>query len=176
MLSAGMRLEGCRPVGAPESRFVSYIPAVKRAPAFSMAARPTRSGAIRLLESVDLPTSDLYDGHFRDFFFIGTATEPVGIVGLELHGECALLRSLAVTPSARAAGAGTALVELAESHARSHGVRNVYLLTTTAEDFFARRGYARIGREAAPDAIRSTREFADICPAGSAFMVKHLPK
>jgi amino-acid N-acetyltransferase len=155
---------------------VSYIPAVKRARDFSMAAGPTRAGALRLLESVDLPTADINDWSFEDFFFIGTATEPVGIVGLELYEDCALLRSLAVAPSARAAGAGTALVELAEAHARSHGVRNVYLLTTTAEDFFARRGYVRTGREAAPDAIRSTREFADICPAGSTLMVKHLPR
>ncbi len=61
-----------------------------------------------------------------------------------------------------------------KTHARSQGVRDVYLLTTTAEDFFARRGYVRIGREKAPRTIRSTREFADLCPASSAFMVKHL--
>ena len=49
-----------------------------------------------------------------------------------------------------------------------------YLLTTTAEDFFARRGYVRIARDEAPETIRATREFADICPAGSAIMRKVL--
>lgn len=145
-----------------------------RALGIDIAAGPTRSGATRLLESAGLPTSDLDGAQLRHFFFIGSASVPIGLVGLELCGEHALLRSLVVAPSGRKGGAGTSLVEHAEAHARSHGVRDVYLLTTTAEDFFAHRGYARIGREAAPESIRSTREFADICPASSAFMVKHL--
>ncbi len=54
------------------------------------------------------------------------------------------------------------------------GVRSLFLLTTTAEEFFGQRGYARVARESAPETIRSTREFADICPASSVLMVKHL--
>jgi N-acetylglutamate synthase-like GNAT family acetyltransferase len=50
----------------------------------------------------------------------------------------------------------------------------MYLLTTTAAGFFERRGYVAAARESAPAEIRATREFADICPASSAFMVKHL--
>jgi N-acetylglutamate synthase-like GNAT family acetyltransferase len=53
-------------------------------------------------------------------------------------------------------------------------VRRIFLLTTTAEAFFARRGYGRIAREHAPESIRTTCEFADICPASSALMVKTL--
>ena len=139
-----------------------------------IAAGPTRSGAERLLASTDLPTSDLSDVLLQDFFYIGTAAQPTGLVGLELYGECALVRSLVVAMSARARGAGSTLLEHAESHARSQGVRSLYLLTTTAEKFFGRRGYTRVPRESAPQSIRSTREFADICPASSAFMVKHL--
>jgi len=117
---------------------------------------------------------DLDRALLEHFFFIGTASAPIGLVGLEVCGEHALLRSLVVAPSARTGGAGSALVERAEAHARWQGVRNVYLLTTSAEDFFARRGYVRVGRETAPESIRSTHEFADICPASSAFMVKDL--
>jgi amino-acid N-acetyltransferase len=50
----------------------------------------------------------------------------------------------------------------------------MYLLTTNAETFFARRGYAPAARESAPVEIRNTREFADICPASSTLMIKHL--
>ncbi len=75
---------------------------------------------------------------------------------------------------ARAAGTGSALVRHAETYALTHGVRRIFLLTTTAEAFFARRGYGRIAREHAPESIRTTREFADICPASSALMVKTL--
>ena len=71
-------------------------------------------------------------------------------------------------------GMGSALLDYAEQFALSRGVRTLYLLTTTAEGFFVRRGYSTAARENAPPAIRSTREFAGICPASSAFMSKQL--
>ena len=139
-----------------------------------IVARPTRKAATALLESAGLPTADLTDAHCDHFFFAGPAVAPTGLVGLELLGEVALLRSLVVSPEARSAGIGTALVRHAEAHARAQGVRALYLLTTTAEAFFLRRGYAPAPRDSAPSAIRSTREFAGICPASSAFLTKQL--
>jgi amino-acid N-acetyltransferase len=50
----------------------------------------------------------------------------------------------------------------------------MYLLTTTAETFFERRGYRRVDRIQAPPAIKLTPEFAGLCPASSAFMIKRL--
>jgi hypothetical protein len=58
--------------------------------------------------------------------------------------------------------------------ALAHVVRALYLLTATAESFFEHRGYRRIDRAKAPSAIQSTREFASLCPASSAFMIKQL--
>ena len=136
--------------------------------------RPARSAATSLLEREKLPASDLTDEHLEQFFFTGPASVPTAIVGLELYGSVALLRSLVVNTDVRSAGIGTALVGHAENHARSQGVQSLYLLTTTAEPFFARRGYVRIDRAAAPAAIQSTREFANLCPASSAFMFKQL--
>jgi len=69
---------------------------------------------------------------------------------------------------------GSGLVAHAERHAREQGVQSLYLLTTTAEKFFLRRGYTRIPREDAPAAIKSTKEFSGICPVSSSFMVKKL--
>ena len=147
---------------------------MKPASGIEIVPGPTRSGAERLLAAAGLPTSDLANARLEHFFYAGPASTPSGLVGLELYGEVALLRSLVVAPSFRASGAGTALLDHAEFHARSRGVRSLFLLTTTAEEFFGRRGYAHVARESAPESIRSTREFADICPAGSALMVKHL--
>lgn len=127
-----------------------------------------------LLTTAQLPVEDLTAAHCRDFFFTGPPDAPSGLVGLEILGDVALLRSLVVTPAGRNAGAGTALVHHAEEHARARGVRGLYLLTTTAEGFFARRGYGHAPRETAPAAIKATREFAGICPASSAFMSKQL--
>jgi amino-acid N-acetyltransferase len=131
-------------------------------------------GVSALLSASGLPCSDLTEAHLDHFFCAGATDSPTGIVGLELCGKDALLRSLAVQASARTAGLGAALVTHAEAYARASGISAIYLLTNTAEEFFARRGYVRVDRARAPPSIRSTREFADICPGSSAFMVKHL--
>lgn len=135
---------------------------------------PPLSAATQLLAAAGLPTHDLTDLHCQSFFYLGPPTAPTGLVGLERFGEVALLRSLVVAPAGRFAGAGSTLLRHAEEQARAHGVRRLYLLTTTAEAFFTRRGYQATPREDAPAAIRTTREFAGICPASSAFLSKAL--
>ena len=136
--------------------------------------RPSLAAAKALLEAAGLPFGDLTDAHCEHFFFWGPPDAPTGLVGLELFGNVALLRSLVVSPETRSSGMGSALVRYAENHALSQGVRTLFLLTTTAEGFFARLGYLHATRDAAPAAIRSTREFAGLCPASSAFMSKQL--
>jgi amino-acid N-acetyltransferase len=135
---------------------------------------PRRADVIGLLESASLPFADLSDDDMTDFFYAGPPGAPIGIVGLQFYGSDALLRSLVVSASHRARGLGQALVEHAEQHARRRGVATVYLLTTTAEPFFRSRGYVVTPRDSAPPAIRSTPEFASLCPASSAFLSKHL--
>ena len=140
----------------------------------TIVAHPSRAAAVALLNAAALPSSDLTDAHMEHFFYCGSADAPTALVGLELRGPSALLRSLVVRPDCRSTGIGKTLVEYAESQARARGVRAMYLLTTTAAPFFERRGYRLAARETAPAEIRSTREFSDICPASSAFMVKQL--
>ena len=136
--------------------------------------RPEFPAVLSLLASANLPVEDLAEEHCDHFFYIGAGDSPKGLVGLELFGDVALLRSLVVAESRRGHGDGSRLLAHAESHARAQGVRRLYLLTTTAENFFASRGYQRAARDAAPAAIRATREFSGICPASSAFMAKQL--
>jgi amino-acid N-acetyltransferase len=140
----------------------------------SIERQPARAAAASLLESAALPSSDLTDAHMEHFFYCGDASHPCGLVGIELRGRAALLRSLVVDERYRSTGMGAQLVERAEAHARASGASAIYLLTTTAEHFFAKRGYAMAARASAPAEIRNTRQFADICPASSAFMVKPL--
>jgi protein-tyrosine-phosphatase/N-acetylglutamate synthase-like GNAT family acetyltransferase len=137
-------------------------------------ARPSLQAAVQLLRQAQLPTEDLTTAHCENFFFAGPASQPTGLVGLEIFGDVALLRSLVVTAEHRGTGAGVALLRHAEAAARARGVRTLYLLTTTAEAFFAKQGYARAARDSAPPAIRATREFSGICPASSAFMSRQL--
>jgi amino-acid N-acetyltransferase len=158
--------------GTPRQKVEGGVNAVRRPLDVDIASRPTRAGAAQLLDAAGLPSFDLTDAMLEHFFFIGSASRPLGLVGLEVFGEVALLRSLVVAPGARSNGRGSALLTHAEHHSRSQGVRSLYLLTTTADRFFERHGFARIGRDAVPDSIRSTREFAEICPASSTIMVK----
>jgi len=139
-----------------------------------ITARPPLAAAVALLQVAELPIEDLTESHLEHFFMAGLPESPVGLVGLELFGRHALLRSLVVDPRFRATGIGSRLVEHAEAHARAHGVESIYLLTTTADGFFIARGYVHAERSTAPESIRGTREFASLCPASSAFMIKHL--
>jgi amino-acid N-acetyltransferase len=136
--------------------------------------RPPHLSVVALLEAEGLPASDLTEAHLEHFFFSGSAGAPSALVGLEIYGEAALLRSLAVSAAARTQGLGSALVLHAERYAAARRVRAVYLLTTTAEAYFEHRGYRRIDRSQAPPSIQSTREFASLCPSSSAFMIKRL--
>ena len=140
----------------------------------TISPRPSFDAVIRMLTAAELPTEDLTLAHCEHFYFAGPASAPTGLVGLELFGDVALLRSLVVAAGNSGAGEGGALLKHAEDQARSRGVRTLYLLTTTAEAFFAKNGYQRASRESAPDAIRATREFAGICPASSAIMTRQL--
>ena len=137
-------------------------------------ARPQADAVRQLLADVRLPTSDLTAAHLQHFIGCGSSEGLQGVIGLELYANVALLRSLAVAQSEQRRGLGRALLAQAESHAREHGAKDIYLLTTTAERFFARAGYERIARDAVPEAIRATSEFSTLCPASAAVMRKRL--
>ena len=136
--------------------------------------RPDLAQVLRLVGEAGLPIEDLDEADLSHFLGLGPRNRPEGVVGLELLGATALLRSLAVDAAARGAGYGTALVEAAEGYAMREGVEAVYLLTTSAERFFERLGYARVSRESAPPEIQRTREFSEMCPAGAVLMMKYL--
>ena len=146
---------------------------------------PDMSHVRRLLEAAGLPVEDLPEpeastgavhGDGLLLFGLGGPSLLKGVVGLEVYGTCALLRSLAVDPDARGAGLGSILVAHVEREAVRRGVDDIYLLTLTAESFFAARGYEVIPRDQAPDPIRNTTEFSGLCPDSAAFMVKRSPE
>ena len=128
----------------------------------------------RLLGEAQLPTADLTEAHLESFLGRGTGAAPDAVVGLEIYPPVALLRSLAVKVDARGHGLGSALLADAERYARERDVKEIYLLTATAEEFFANAGYERVPRDSAPAAIRATQEFSSLCPASSALMRKRL--
>ncbi|MCU0478903.1 MAG: GNAT family N-acetyltransferase [Chloroflexi bacterium] len=98
----------------------------------------------------------------------------LGVAATERHGSSALLRSVAVHGPARGHGLGHALVERALADARAAGARDAWLLTETAEPFFAGLGWVRVERDAAPPAVAASVEFASACPIGAIAMRRSL--
>ena len=127
-----------------------------------------------LLQTADLSTEDVTPEMLEHFLVAHLGKALVGCVGIDVQGETALLRSVAVDEAHRGMGLGKELVEAMEEHARKEGVQELYLLTTTAEGFFAGLGYKSIPREQAPAGIARTAQFAELCPASSVFMVKRI--
>jgi len=125
-----------------------------------------------LLQMVDLSTEDITPETLEHFLVAHLGKALVGCVGLEVLEEVGLLRSVAVDDAHRGLGLGKELVAAMEEHAKDAGVRELYLLTTTAEGFFAGLGYRKLAREQAPSAIAGTAQFSALCPSSSSFMVK----
>lgn len=96
----------------------------------------------------------------------------VGAVGYERHGNDALLRSLVVAPARRGTGLGDTLVQQLAEVAAADGVGQFYLLTTTAEKFFAACGFRVIARDRVPPAIAATEEFRRLCPASAVCLAR----
>ena len=126
-----------------------------------------------LLAAVDLPCQDIGE-HMPNFLLIENDGKLSGVVGLEVSGSFALLRSLAVKETERRSGLGKALVDKIISYAQLNNVEKIFLLTTTAEEFFRKRGFAAIEREALPAEIKSTEEFKSICPLSATCMVREI--
>ena len=126
-----------------------------------------------LLAEAGLPTDDVRSkpNCFR-VAVVGDA--PVGTGGIEPLGSNGLLRSVVVAPSERGRGYGGALVESLADRAREGGIESLYLLTTTAADFFTAHGFQRVARESVPAPVRETAQFDELCPETATVMCKRL--
>jgi amino-acid N-acetyltransferase len=129
---------------------------------------------VALLAQAGLPTADLTPAALADFLVARDGDALVGAVTVERHGDDGLLRSLVVTPAQRGRGLGRALVEAVEQRARAQGLRSLVLLTQTAAEFFATRGYRMVARSAVDEALRNSSQFAGVCPASASCMEKIL--
>lgn len=145
------------------------------APVVIEPARSEDEAAIRrLLQQAELPYED-FAAHLAHFLVARQDGAVIGAVGFELHGSDALLRSLVVAPDWRGDGLGGALLRRIEDEAAQKGVCHFYLLTTTAEKFFARRWFKKIAREQVPPAVAATPEFRRLCPASATCLTRTAP-
>jgi amino-acid N-acetyltransferase len=87
----------------------------------------------------------------------------IGAAAVERFGDAGLLRSVVVDSTARGAGRGRSIVASAEDAARAAGIRELYLLTETATDWFPRLGYEAVDRQAAAAVVGESIEFTTVC-------------
>ena len=141
---------------------------------FSFAHTDDMLHVKQLLAECALPYEDITPADLQHYLVGRHQTNLVSVIGLELLGSFALLRSLAVQIETRGQNVASQLTKQAEAYARSHKVRSLYLLTTTAEGFFTKQGYHTMDRNAVPVVVRETTEFRSICPSTAKYMVKNL--
>lgn len=130
----------------------------------------------QLLQKADLPLVEPHE--FNDYFFVfaNKDHEVFGAIGLEIYGYYGLLRSMVVHPDFRNNGMASALVDQIMQTAEGSGLQEVFLLTSTAEKYFLRKGFQFMSRENCPLEIKQSREYSSICPVSSFLMSKKITK
>jgi amino-acid N-acetyltransferase len=129
---------------------------------------------LELLQRCGLPIDGLADHFGNALVARSETTVVVGCVALEMYQQAALLRSLAVNQSVRNQGLGRTLTQAALQLARKRQASTVYLLTTTAEQFFRHFGFEPISRDEVPKEVRQSVQFTSACPQSARVMRKVL--
>jgi N-acetylglutamate synthase-like GNAT family acetyltransferase len=142
-----------------------------------VAIRPAVDGDLPQIESLltssQLPLDGVREA-LRGFLVAQAGDRIVGVVGMEYCGSYGLLRSTAVDAQWRSRGVARALIERIIGEAESRGIHALYLLTTTAEQYFPMFGFRTTPRDAVPQEIRATGEFRGACPESAIVMCRSM--
>ena len=112
-----------------------------------------------LLSQVQLPHDGVAE-NLSDFLVARDESRLIATIGIERHGDTALLRSAAVAPEYQGCGIGSRLTEHLLQRATNDGMERVVLLTSTASDFFARRfGFCETSRAAFDKDLTASSEW-----------------
>jgi amino-acid N-acetyltransferase len=126
-------------------------------------------GIKRLLIGSLLPSRDV-GGASQRFIVASEAGRLLGCAGLQVSGEDGLVRSMAVHWTRRNAGLGTRLHQRLLFEATLAGVKRLYVVTATAEDFFAGHGFKKIAAKDVPVELQASEEFTAFAPGGGTVM------
>jgi amino-acid N-acetyltransferase len=123
------------------------------------AAPDDLQAILDLLSVVQLPHDGVAE-NISDFLVARDESSLIATIGLERHGNTALLRSAAVAPEYQSCGIGSRLTERLLEGATNNGVERVVLLTSTASEFFARRfGFCETSRTAFDKELATSSEW-----------------
>ncbi len=137
------------------------------------ASNSDLASVLALVQSCGLPIDGL-EQHLGTALVARDHDAIVACAALELYGDSALLRSVAVALHMRGRGLGQRVVRAALDLARQRGVRSVYLLTETAAEFFPRLGFHATDRASIPATVKTSVEFTSLCPVSALAMIAAL--
>lgn len=126
-----------------------------------------------LLSANKLPLEGVKE-NFSSFVVAEEGGSIAGAIGLERFGSVALLRSAVVSPEHRGSGVGRQLVEQVLERAAKDGIEELFLLTTTAEKYFPRFGFANTTRSDVPASVKASAEFQGACPDTAVVMKRRV--
>lgn len=145
------------------------VTGTRAAPTYREATPADIARVRKLLTASHLPLDGLPET-LSGFAVAELDGDLVGVAGVEECGDYGLLRSAAVDPAVRGMGVGRELVKRVIDAARKDNRKALYLLTTTAENYFPGFGFRKVDRAEAPEPIRGTAAFTSACPASATFM------
>lgn len=122
-----------------------------------------------LLEQCGLPFADCRE-QLENFIGIFDDQRLLAVGATQSQARTALLRSIAVDPESRGQGLAQRMTRHLLESLRARKVTRVYLLTETAETYFAQFGFRSVDRNSVPEFIKATRQFALLCPADTGAM------
>jgi len=124
----------------------------------------------KILRECELHSEDIRIEMLKHFILAKNNNSIIGMIGLEIYGDIGLLRSFCVSPQFRNYRIGKNLLDRFITYSRSIGIKEVFLLTTTAEKYFSNYGFKNIPRNIVPEQIKQTTEFRNICPDSAVCM------
>lgn len=126
-----------------------------------------------LLSISKLPIDDI-DRTLPHFFVAEVDSSIAGVIGLEVYEQFGLLRSMATKQKYRNYGIATGLVNTLMSYAATTGLKEIYLLTETAKEYFEKKSFTVIERTKVPAAVQQSAEFSHVCPSHAIVMKKNI--
>ncbi len=119
-----------------------------------------------LLQTNDLPVVGVVQ-HWQNFLVADQQDCILGTLGVHYDGKKALLRSFVVNDSQRNSGIGKALLQRMLLEMQSRGIKDVFLLTETATNYFIREGFTEICRDEIPQILLKESGLDQECPCSS---------
>lgn len=133
------------------------------APTLRPATPADAPAIVALLEANHLPAAEL-EAHLDNFVVAESGGRVVGCGGLEAYPKASacLIRSMAVDASLHGQGLGSRIMDWVIARAASLALRQLYLFTVNAREFYVRFGFEDATLDDFPEAARHSAQYGAV--------------